>query len=1154
MAAPLQSAKRKGVVVVDGASYSFTLSRKNGHSWPLSFTHVTTRVRGTSSFKNGDDFYCDATVVKRIREALERTAARTAAPPPAPPPVPSPHRSGRAPRVPRPAAIHNVGHGDCPPDFPTKRKPFAERQAETKRRKAEADEDQEKLKSLDGALADYERIAQLRRRALARARDAEKALQRERASSTRNETKLEELRARYHALLDDFDALSDQDVEKAMDTVDARLEAIPEFRMIGKGKGGGHGRMWPPFLRCMVFEMLVNGTKPSAVCENIVSVAAYLVPWLKVVTPTQRTVRRWRYELRVLAKALSAYRVAKAVNVAMLGTDGTEYYQTSLLTSNVQIDEDGDGELVAVVVEAAYVTPGKTAEVEVEEVQRSAFTRGRDAVKGWRDLHGTMFEDDDLEVLFPDPNHFSLSRLGGGGVIMGDTCNQANRVKELLARSIEDEFEAKDPEWESLDGNAREERCRVYQMDCWNHLRNVWFGNASKVMVAVVRDELRDHLSNFDGHSRVSPDISQLLRGVFKEFHQGGEYAKGKGRDYHAWLEDNYPDIFYINEARAQGGRQDLDYEAAVAIYINRPYYLKFLNHIMRDPGHSNILEDYLYVVLMSKEMNALVRAHAAMYITFVEDLRTFAGKGHEWDGFSPFTMALLADRLEHLMIEGAADGQIVLDLLADGTSPFSELEKTYAGFKAYRTYRMNQQCTSPNGKTTHNEFNLLSTAIADPKDASDKATTARTVELIQTCCERILKELRDPKKRTARYLASQNGSLAAGSEAARAGHETTKGCYATNDVLAESVFGAIDQIMREFRTIGVAAASGVITARRNGDFNRAAGHVVKRVSKAPSPRPSEPMKQGAFHGLTANQRASLVEYARRAVEEARKLDAEVQKEHDTYWEKKRAATRDASLKLLIKKAVDTRGYYDLRHRRRTSIAEVRQDLASITATSTKFDYLKDQIKIRVLGFGWADQKVTWAGKTLDDLTKDLEALIDLEKERGVPTEEPVAQLARKTLTQLGAPIEQLEELEASAAVDQADFERAVAAERTRRTNDREVDPFGVGQAAVAPPIDDSLQDQRVEVCRWVYPSEGGRKLFWFAGVVKQVSDGTVAKGGRSKKNWAEGYARIEFDAQPMLGDEEPTEEWVLLRPNKWNRTASGCWRLDLDGEDADGA
>ena len=44
------------------------------------------------------------------------------------------------------------------------------------------DEDQEKLKSLDGALADYERIAELRRRALARARVAEKALERERAA------------------------------------------------------------------------------------------------------------------------------------------------------------------------------------------------------------------------------------------------------------------------------------------------------------------------------------------------------------------------------------------------------------------------------------------------------------------------------------------------------------------------------------------------------------------------------------------------------------------------------------------------------------------------------------------------------------------------------------------------------------------------------------------------------------------------------------------------------------------------------------------------------------------------------------------------------------------------------------------------------------
>ena len=68
---------------------------------------------------------------------------------------------------------------------------------------------------------------------------------------------------------------------------------------------------------------------------------------------------------------------------------------------------------------------------------------------------------------------------------------------------------------------------------------------------------------------------------------------------------------------------------------------------------------------------------------------------------------------------------------------------------------------------------------------------------------------------------------------------------------------------------------------------------------------------------------------------------------------------------------------------------------------------------------------------------------------------------------------------------------------------------------------------------------------------MKRVSDGTVPKGPRSKKTWPEGFALVEFEAQPMLGDDGPTEEWVHLRHNKWNGNANGCWRLDLDYESA---
>ena len=41
--------------------------------------------------------------------------------------------------------------------------------------------------------------------------------------------------------------------------------------------------------------------------------------------------------------------------------------------------------------------------------------------------------------------------------------------------------------------------------------------------------------------------------------------------------------------------------------------------------------------------------------------------------------------------------------------------------------------------------------------------------------------------------------------------------------------------------------------------------------------------------------------------------------------------------------------------------------------------------------------------------------------------------------------------------------------------------------------------------------------------------------------------ARVEYDAQPALGEDEQTENWVALRTNKFSGDAAHCWRLDLD-------
>ena len=101
-------------------------------------------------------------------------------------------------------------------------------------------------------------------------------------------------------------------------------------------------------------------------------------------------------------------------------------------------------------------------------------------------------------------------------------------------------------------------------------------------------------------------------------------------------------------------------------------------------------------------------------------------------------------------------------------------------------------------------------------------------------------------------------------------------------------------------------------------------------------------------------------------------------------------------------------------------------------------------------------------------------------------------------------------------------------------------------QPLVAPAVD-SLVGKRIEYLRWVGFPDGGEAKHWFAGLVEQVSDGTVPKGPRAKACHQAGFARILWDAQPALGEHEPTESWVALRPNKFNGDARCCWRLDLD-------
>ena len=52
------------------------------------------------------------------------------------------------------------------------------------------------------------------------------------------------------------------------------------------------------------------------------------------------------------------------------------------------------------------------------------------------------------------------------------------------------------------------------EVDCWNHLRNIWLGGITKALSRYLRDVLTDDLEHISPRRRVIPGIEAVLRAV----------------------------------------------------------------------------------------------------------------------------------------------------------------------------------------------------------------------------------------------------------------------------------------------------------------------------------------------------------------------------------------------------------------------------------------------------------------------------------------------------------------------------------------------------------------------------------------------------------------------------------------------------------------
>ena len=104
----------------------------------------------------------------------------------------------------------------------------------------------------------------------------------------------------------------------------------------------------------------------------------------------------------------------------------------------------------------------------------------------WRDTTVNMFPDqtaliDDI----PSPNKLNIGKLHDGGSVMTDNCDKAKKERRLLSESIKEV---------AVQMGIAEDQIKVFELACWHHLRNVWFGAVTRAVSNELNDELQDYL------------------------------------------------------------------------------------------------------------------------------------------------------------------------------------------------------------------------------------------------------------------------------------------------------------------------------------------------------------------------------------------------------------------------------------------------------------------------------------------------------------------------------------------------------------------------------------------------------------------------------------------------------------------------------------
>ena len=431
---------------------------------------------------------------------------------------------------------------------------------------------------------------------------------------------------------------------------------------------------------------------------------------------------------------------------------------------------------------------------------------------------------------------------------------------------------------------------------------------------------------------------------------------------------------------------------------------------------------------------------------------------------------------------------------------------------------------------------------LLDPKDPTNQQSRVKTIEYLEVQVKGGLRKMLDPK-----LALKQNLEVA--DVLARA---DTISLDATNDRLAESIFGCWDYILRRNPGITMEAASALVQAMRNKPF----------------------AEGGALDQLPEKEAIALFEMARLTLPEMRKIDHAHHTDHDAYVTAKRKSNSQLELTALVKQYALALSFFKRWKQRGVKSPDAaKEELAGIDSAQKKLDWLREQIEMRTVGLGFNEFKTAWSsGKdedvgSFDDLFGLLRDILMEERERSrdgtLPEAAVVPQMRRKTFKELGTPTVQATELgDKVISLPAAELLERATAERARMVAAGEIDDVAEEQPQDAPPIGASLIGTELDI-RWRYwvpvndPKDKRSKKacdIWCTGEVVQIANGTSDTGTLNqmtaekvtcRKLLDAGAVRIKWPAD--LDREVPEPEswtWVILEKAGWNADAVMGWRF----------